>query len=172
MVTPATIRNLACGQYPLPTTTSAPSRLAVAIRTSPSVQWMIAKAMSRQVPSCHTRDALLHRMTPTHHQRPKGSIWPDQLCRGKGRHIGIHQGAGAGGRVEGDHRQCRGPGLHRHRHGRRRTCPGSCQNRVADTGRRLGHDSEIAHVARFLAGDEAAFITGSTLTANGGQYMT
>lgn len=37
---------------------------------------------------------------------------------------------------------------------------------------RLGHDSEIAHVVQFLAGDEAAFITGSTLTANGGQYMT
>ena len=37
---------------------------------------------------------------------------------------------------------------------------------------RLGHDSEIAHIVRFLASDEAAFVTGSTITANGGQYMT
>jgi acetoacetyl-CoA reductase len=36
---------------------------------------------------------------------------------------------------------------------------------------RLGHDSEIAHVVRFLADDRTAFITGSTITANGGQYM-
>lgn len=37
---------------------------------------------------------------------------------------------------------------------------------------RLGHDSEIAHVVRFLVEDGAAFITGSTITANGGHYMT
>jgi acetoacetyl-CoA reductase len=36
---------------------------------------------------------------------------------------------------------------------------------------RLGHDSEIAQIVRFLADDGAAFITGSTITANGGQYM-
>jgi acetoacetyl-CoA reductase len=33
---------------------------------------------------------------------------------------------------------------------------------------RLGRDSEIAHVVRFLVEDGAAFITGSTITANGG----
>ncbi|MGO8915559.1 MAG: acetoacetyl-CoA reductase [Stellaceae bacterium] len=37
---------------------------------------------------------------------------------------------------------------------------------------RLGQVDEIARVVRFLASDEAAFITGATLTANGGQYMT
>lgn len=36
---------------------------------------------------------------------------------------------------------------------------------------RLGTAEEIAHVVSFLAGDGAGFITGSTITANGGQYM-
>ena len=37
---------------------------------------------------------------------------------------------------------------------------------------RLGEADEIARCVAFLASDEAGFITGSTLTANGGQYMT
>ena len=37
---------------------------------------------------------------------------------------------------------------------------------------RLGKADEIARCVAFLASDEAGFITGSTLTANGGQYMT
>ena len=36
---------------------------------------------------------------------------------------------------------------------------------------RLGKASEIARCVTFLAGDESGFITGSTLTANGGQYI-
>jgi acetoacetyl-CoA reductase len=36
---------------------------------------------------------------------------------------------------------------------------------------RLGEPEEIARCVVFLAGDEAGFITGSTLSANGGQYM-
>jgi acetoacetyl-CoA reductase len=36
---------------------------------------------------------------------------------------------------------------------------------------RLGKSSEIAHCVAFLASEEAAFITGSTLTANGGQFI-
>ena len=36
----------------------------------------------------------------------------------------------------------------------------------------LGRVEDIAQLVRFLASDEAAFITGSTVTANGGQYMT
>lgn len=36
---------------------------------------------------------------------------------------------------------------------------------------RLGHAQEIAHCVAFLASEESAFITGATLTANGGQYM-
>lgn len=37
---------------------------------------------------------------------------------------------------------------------------------------RLGEPEEIARAVAFLASDEAGFITGSTLSANGGQYMT
>lgn len=37
---------------------------------------------------------------------------------------------------------------------------------------RLGESEEIARAVVFLAADEAGFITGSTLTINGGQYLT
>jgi acetoacetyl-CoA reductase len=37
---------------------------------------------------------------------------------------------------------------------------------------RLGKPDEIARAVVFLAADEAGFITGSTLSVNGGQYMT
>jgi acetoacetyl-CoA reductase len=36
---------------------------------------------------------------------------------------------------------------------------------------RLGEPEDIARCVVFLASDDASFITGSTLTANGGQYM-
>ena len=36
---------------------------------------------------------------------------------------------------------------------------------------RLGEPEEIANCVTFLASDKAGFITGATLTANGGQYM-
>src|SRR5690606_14614145 len=36
---------------------------------------------------------------------------------------------------------------------------------------RLGEPQEIARCVVFLASDEAGFITGSTLTANGGQFL-
>src|SRR5215475_3499455 len=38
--------------------------------------------------------------------------------------------------------------------------------------RRLGQPEEIARCVVFLASDDAGFITGSTLSANGGQHMT
>jgi acetoacetyl-CoA reductase len=37
---------------------------------------------------------------------------------------------------------------------------------------RLGSPEDIARCAVFLASDDAGFITGSTLTANGAQYLT
>ena len=37
---------------------------------------------------------------------------------------------------------------------------------------RLGMADEIARCVAFLAAEEAGFITGSTLTVNGGQYIT
>ena len=36
---------------------------------------------------------------------------------------------------------------------------------------RLGEADEVARCVVFLASDDAAFITGSTLSANGGQYL-
>ena len=37
--------------------------------------------------------------------------------------------------------------------------------------RRLGEPEEIARCVVFLAADEAGLMTGSTISANGGQYM-
>ena len=37
---------------------------------------------------------------------------------------------------------------------------------------RLGEPEEVARCVTFLASDEAGFITGSTISVNGGQYMT
>jgi acetoacetyl-CoA reductase len=36
---------------------------------------------------------------------------------------------------------------------------------------RLGEPEEIARCVVFLASDDSGFITGATLTANGGQYL-
>ena len=37
---------------------------------------------------------------------------------------------------------------------------------------RLGTVEDVSRIVTFLASDEAGFITGSTITANGGQYFT
>jgi len=37
---------------------------------------------------------------------------------------------------------------------------------------RMGTPEEIAETVAFLSSEKAAFITGSTITVNGGQYMT
>ena len=36
---------------------------------------------------------------------------------------------------------------------------------------RLGRGEEIADMVAFLSGEHAGFVTGSTLSLNGGQYM-
>jgi acetoacetyl-CoA reductase len=36
---------------------------------------------------------------------------------------------------------------------------------------RLGRGEEIADVVSFLAGERAGYVTGATLTINGGQFM-
>ena len=57
-------------------------------------------------------------------QRPEGPDRPGQLFDRQGRHDRLHQGAGAGERPQGHHRQLRLPRLHRHRHGGRRAGEG------------------------------------------------
>jgi acetoacetyl-CoA reductase len=37
---------------------------------------------------------------------------------------------------------------------------------------RLGRGEEIADMVAFLAGEHAGYVTGSTLSLNGGQYMS
>ena len=37
---------------------------------------------------------------------------------------------------------------------------------------RLGTPAEVARAVRFLAGEDAGFITGATLALNGGQYLS
>ena len=37
---------------------------------------------------------------------------------------------------------------------------------------RLGEADEIARAVAFLTSDDAGFITGATLSANGGQYLS
>jgi acetoacetyl-CoA reductase len=105
-------------------------------------------------------------------QRPERAAWPDQLCGRKGRHAWLHQGTGARERGQ--------------RHTVNAVAPGyTATDMLAPVpakilaalvqqipAGRLGHDNEIAHVVRFLVEDQAAFITGSTITVNGGQYMT
>lgn len=51
--------------------------------------------------------------------------------------------------------------------------PEEVRNQIVATipAGRLGEADEIARCVLFLASDEAGFITGATLTANGGQYM-
>ncbi|KPP82278.1 MAG: acetoacetyl-CoA reductase PhhB [Oceanicaulis sp. HLUCCA04] len=51
--------------------------------------------------------------------------------------------------------------------------PEAVRNQIIETipVGRLGEPEEIARCVAFLASDEAGFITGATLTANGGQYL-
>ncbi len=64
------------------------------------------------------------------------------------------------------------PRLYRHRDGRR-PCRRTCWPAIIagiPVGR-LGKGEEIADMVAFLAGERAGFVTGATLTLNGGQYM-
>ena len=104
---------------------------------------------------------------PRHHhlldQRPEGPDGAGELFGRQGRRHRLHQGAGAGGRAGGHHRQRDLPRLHRHRDGQGRA------EKVLEAivpqipVGRLGEPEEIARCVVFLASDEAGFITGSTL---------
>ena len=106
-------------------------------------------------------------------QRPEGPDGPGELFRIESRRHRLHEGAGAGRRA-------------RRHHGQRRSARATSRPRwsrpipqdVLDKSilpqipvGRLGEPSEIARCVVFLASDDAGFITGSTLTANGGQYL-
>ena len=102
----------------------------------------------------------------------KGQIGQANYSAVQGRRHRLHQGAGAGRRARRHHRQRDLPGLYRHRDGQ-----GGREKVLNETiiaqipiGR-LGEPEEIARCVVFLASDEAGFITGSTITANGGQYF-
>ena len=105
-------------------------------------------------------------------QRPEGPDGPGQLFRRQGRRDRLHQGAGAGKRANGITVNA--------------ICPGYIGTEMVQAVPeevlekrilpqipvgRLGEPEEIARCVVFLAADDAGFITGSTLTANGGQYM-
>ena len=85
----------------------------------------------------------------------------------------LHQGAGARRRAVWYYRQRDRAGIHQHRDGAG-GAEGVLEKSILPTipiGR-LGEPEEIGRCVIFLASDDAGLITGSTLTPNGGQYIT
>ena len=104
----------------------------------------------------------------------KGQIGPDQLFRRQGRRARLHQGAGAGRRALAAS-PCNA------------ICPGYINTEMVQAVPkdvleknilplipigRLGEPEEIARCVVFLASDDAGLITGATLSANGGQFLS
>ena len=105
-------------------------------------------------------------------QRPEGPDRPGQLLGRQGRQIGFTKALAQEGAAKGITVNCDLPRLYRHRDG-----AGGARRGAEDkilpqipVGR-LGEPEEIARCVVFLASEDAGFITGSTLSANGGQYM-
>ena len=109
---------------------------------------------------------------PHHHhrqlfRRSRPDVGPQRL---RGDEVGldcVHKGFGARARAQGDHGQSRAAGLDRHRNE-----PGSRALRgYAPAVHGLGHfgaPEDIADAVAFLASPKAKYITGSTLTVDGG----
>ena len=103
----------------------------------------------------------------------KGPDGPGELFDRQGGRDRLHQGSGAGECEQGHHRERRSrPAI-----SRPRWCK-PCRAEVLKTKilpqipvGRLGEADEIAAAVIYLAGDKGGFITGSTLSVNGGQYM-
>jgi len=93
-----------------------------------------------------------------------------QLFRRQGGRHRLHQGAGAGNANRGITVNAIAPAT---------LTPRCCRRAVRRAGEdrrrhpigRLGGVDEIAACVAFLAREDASFITGATLTVNGGQYM-
>ena len=106
-------------------------------------------------------------------QRPEGPDGPGELFGRQGRRHRLHQGAGAGERHERASPSTRSaPAISRPKWSL------AVPKEVLDKSilpqiplGRLGEPEEIARCVAVPASDDAGFITGSTLTANGGQYM-
>ena len=106
------------------------------------------------------------------HQRPGRPIWPGQLRRRQVRHPRLHQGAGA---------RKAPPRASPSTPSRRaistptwwRRCRPKCWPRSSPAFRSGGwaRPHEIARGVLFLVADDAGFITGSTMSINGGQHM-
>ena len=104
-------------------------------------------------------------------QRPEGPVRPGQLFRRQGRRHRLHQGAGAGERQGGITVNAIAPGYIATEMVKAVPKDVLDKNIIPQIPvGRLGEPEEIARAVVFLAADEAGFITGSTLTINGGQY--
>ena len=87
---------------------------------------------------------------------------------------GIHgftKALAPGRRGQGHHRQRHRAWLYRHRHGGGGAGGRAGQDRRPHSGGRLGKAEEIARGVLFLVADDAGFITGTTMSINGGQHM-
>ena len=105
-------------------------------------------------------------------QRPGRAVRPGELRRGEIGHPRLHQGAGAGGRVARRHRQRDRARLYRHRHGARRARQRAGEDRRPHPGRAGSATPRRSRAACCSwSSDEGGFITGSTLSINGGQHM-
>ena len=104
-------------------------------------------------------------------QRPGRPVRPGQLCRGQVGHPRIHEGAGPGGCAQRRHRQRHRAGLYRHRHGRRSAPGGARQDRRQDPGQAARQGRGDRARSRIPGRREGGFVTGSTLSINGGQHM-
>ena len=105
-------------------------------------------------------------------QWPEGPVRPGQLLGGQGRADRLHQGGRPGERGQGDHGQ-RGRAGYIGTEMVRAVPEDVLKSKILPlipVGR-LGEPEEVARCVVFLASDDAGFITGSTLSANGGQYM-
>ena len=104
-------------------------------------------------------------------QRPDGAVRPGQLRRRQIGHPRLHQGAGTGRRKFGVTVNAIAPG-YIDTDMVAAVPPPVLEKIVAKVPvGRLGQASEIARGVNFLYSENGGFVTGSTLSINGGQHM-